>query len=161
MDHLTEGSSIKGKKSLCKNSNEASTLHASFLHGGKGPSEFWRSTDDAIFVHKFYDWKNTALWRYISFYVCRMLCVCERVYKKELWNTKRMCRISHWFFRLQLVFRLFLFFILGAWQQAPVLNTFASFHLLLPFLQKSVNILFGFLTSLHNSCLTSWLVRVT
>lgn len=85
------------------------------------------------------------------------------VERKELLNAKRICNKSHWFYKLQLVLNLFPFFILGALQQNPILNTF-YFPFPLPpppTPQKSVNILFGFLTSLHNSCLTSWLVWVT
>lgn len=85
------------------------------------------------------------------------------VERKELLNAKQICNKSHWFYKLQLVFNLFPFFILGALQQNPILNTFSFPSPLLPppTPQKSVNILFGFLTSLHNSCLTSWLMWVT
>lgn len=45
--------------------------------------------------------------------------------RKELLNAKRICNKSHWFYKLQLVFNLFPFFILGALQQNPILNTFS------------------------------------
>lgn len=45
--------------------------------------------------------------------------------RKELLSAKRICNKSHWFYKLQFVFSLFPFFILGALQQNPILNTFS------------------------------------
>lgn len=104
-------------------------------------------------------WLLVALWEFLP-HACTEQGEVER---KELLNAKRICNKSHWFYKLQLVFNLFPFLILGALQQNPILNTFSSPSPTSPppTPQKSVNILFGFLTSLHNSCLTSWLMRVT